>query len=248
MSVRNRVVNMSHLFSLSGNDSIISSNYDPPLVLQDTVNYELALINLETFNSIPNIDSSNNKFYYGDAGKFVEIAEGLYELKDIVIFLKRAFRNLAIAKGDTIKIELKANNNTLRCMITCNRIVNFIPDDSIGSILGFSKRKLAANTTHLSDKPVNIFKVNAISIDCNITLNSYRNGEPVHILHTFFPLVKPGYKIVESPSNLIYLPINTRQIRSITLKLVDQEGRLVNFRKETITVTLHLRPSISNVQ
>lgn len=57
------------------------------------------------------------------------------------------------------------------------------------------------------------------------------------------PLEWPqGYKIVEVPANVIYLPVNAKRLSSITLKITDQEGNLVNFRGETITIRLHLKP------
>jgi hypothetical protein len=107
--------------------------------------------------------------------------------------------------------------------------------------LGFEPRKLTSNKLHTSDFPVDIMRVNMIRIECNIATNSYRNGEPVHIIHSFYPTDPPGYKIVENPRNVIYLPINTRIIHNISLKIIDQNGFPVNFRKEVVTVTLHLR-------
>lgn len=50
----------------------------------------------------------------------------------------------------------------------------------------------------------------------------------------FFPQVEPGYKITEVPKSVLYLPINIRTIYNITVKIHDQEGRLVNFRGEEI--------------
>jgi hypothetical protein len=69
------------------------------------------------------------------------------------------------------------------------------------------------------------------------------NNKPVHTIHEFSPDVLPGYKINEVPKNIIYLPLNTNSISSVTLELVDQDGNLIDFRGETITIRLHLRPS-----
>jgi hypothetical protein len=71
-----------------------------------------------------------------------------------------------------------------------------------------------------------------------IVSGSYKNGEKVHVTHEFFPSVPQGYKIIESPLNVIYLPINTKQLNEITIKITDQDGILVNFIEE---VRLHLR-------
>lgn len=84
-------------------------------------------------------------------------------------------------------------------------------------------------------------KVNAIKILCNIVTGTYDNGQLSHIIHEFFPTVPAGFKIVESPQSVIYLPINTKLINNITFKIVDQDGDLLNFRGETITIRTHLK-------
>ena len=63
----------------------------------------------------------------------------------------------------------------------------------------------------------------------------------MHVIHKFFLVVPPGYSIVEKPSEVIYLPINTKEINEIILKITDQNGNLVNFRGEVITIRLHLQ-------
>lgn len=95
--------------------------------------------------------------------------------------------------------------------------------------------------THTSDLPVAILKVNSLRVECNVTTGAYMNGRHVHTIHEFFPIVPPGYKIVEVPSNVIYLPITVQAIDHLQLKLVDQDGQLVNFQGEVITIRLHVR-------
>lgn len=111
----------------------------------------------------------------------------------------------------------------------------------MGPVLGFGARQLAANDTHISDEPIKILKVNSILIDCNLVGGSFLNGKPVHIVHQFYPTVPFGYKIVELPTNILYFPITTKTISNISLRVIDQDGNLVNFQGETITVRLHLR-------
>lgn len=142
-------------------------------------------------------------------------------------------------------LSLKANNNTLRCEIKCNKNIDFTQKDSIGSLLGFKKERLLKIHKHISEEPVNIFTINCIQIECNLIANSYANNSQVHILHSFYPLSPPGFKIIEQPANIIYLPINTRFISEIVVKISDQHGKLVNFKKELITVRLHLKELVS---
>jgi len=138
-------------------------------------------------------------------------------------------------------IHLTSNNNTLKSEIKATFDINFKPKDSLADLLGFKHEVLKANKKHISDNPVNINKVNIIGIECNIATGSFRNNKSVHILHEFFPNYPPGFKIVETPTNVIYLPINTKQIDELTVQIVDQNGNLINLRKEVVTVRLHLR-------
>lgn len=140
---------------------------------------------------------------------------------------------------------MKPNLNTLKCEIKSTEEIDFTKDDSIGELLGFNKRKLVKDRTNQSENPVDIMKVNTIKVLCNIVTGSYDNGEMSHILHEFFPSVGAGFKIIESPQNVIYLPINTKIIDYIVFKLVDQDGNVLNFRGETVTLKAHLRAANS---
>ena len=108
-------------------------------------------------------------------------------------------------------------------------------------MLGFQLRVLSANKLHTSDLPVAILNVNALRVESNITTGAYINNRKLHTIHEFFPTVPPGYKIVEVPSHVIYLPIAVKTIHRLQLRIVDQDGDLVNFRGETITIRLHIK-------
>lgn len=226
---------MSFTFTLSGHSSVLNAQFCPPVDLEENVEYSLGLVNFEAYNSIPNIDSSNNKFYYDTDDKVIEIPEGSYEIEDIDTYLKNQFL------GTDVFISIRSNNNTLKCEIKSNKRINFTPKNSIGSLLGFKNRELKPLSKHVADFPAKIQKVNSICIECNLVAGSYINDRPAHIVHQFFPAVSPGYKIIESPANVIYLPLNKSHIDSISLKIVDQDGDLVNFRGEVITIRLHLK-------
>lgn len=225
---------MSFTLALTGDKSILSAKFNPPIYLEENVEYAIGLTNFESFNVIPNIDEKNNKFYYGSNNQYVEIPTGSYEITDIADYLKSHLH----AEG--VSLSIKANNNTLRSVVKCSEKVIF-SENSIGKLLGFKNQEISANKSVSSDSPAEIIKVNALCIDCNIAAGSYFNGKPVHIIHQFFPTVAPGYKIVESPQNIIYFPVCVQTITNITIKILDQEGDLVNFRGETITIRLHIK-------
>jgi hypothetical protein len=107
--------------------------------------------------------------------------------------------------------------------------------------LGLAAKELQPNQEITSMDVVDIFKVNSVLVECNIATGSYINGRAAHAIFQFFPSVAAGFKLVEEPSPVIYLPVTTHTITNITLRVVDQQGRLVNFRGERITIRLHLR-------
>lgn len=166
--------------------------------------------------------------------KVISIPTGSYEIEDINRFLKKVL-------GDDIKFVLQVNKNTLKCEIFCSRPIDFSREKSIGSLLGFSKRKLKANVLHESDMLVNIIRVNVIRVECNITTGAYINNTSVHTIHEFYPTALTGYKIVEVPRNVIYLPVMVKRIHSLSINIVDQDNQLVNFRGEIITVRIHIK-------
>lgn len=226
---------MSYTFTLTGRESLLDAYIHPPIVLKEEEEYVIALINFESFNSIPNIDESNNKFYLANDLKHpIEVPIGSYEIDDISNYLQQQLQK----KG--VSLSIFGDNNTLKTRIKCDHLIDFTPIDSLASVLGFENKPLKSYEA-TSENPADILKVNAICITCNLVSGSYLNNREVHIIHQLFPNVPPGAKIVENPTNLIYLPVTTRVIDYISLQIVDQDGNLVNFRKERITVRLHLK-------
>lgn len=233
---------MSTTVTISGTQSTLSADFNPPIYLDDDKNYLLGLADFETFMTIPNIEEGRNKFYIGD--KVITIPEGSYEISD----LEQCIRTELFEQfpRERIALTLEANPNTLKTLIKCTHTVDFTHDDSIGQLLGFTKKIILANRRAMSDNVIDILKVNAICIDCNIVTGSFYNGKPVHIVHQFFPSVSPGYKIVESPLPILYFPVSVKTINNITVRVLDQNYNLINFRGETITVRLHLKGESTN--
>ena len=128
--------------ALSGTSSTLEAQYFPPIELSPNKNYVLGLVELLTFNSIPNIDSNNNKFY-----AVYTLPVGSYEIEDIDKFLRKKLAH------DDITFNFKLNNNILRCTIKCAVSIDFRSEDSRvvywASPDVFSNRTLSIIQTYL---------------------------------------------------------------------------------------------------
>lgn len=229
----------------------------------DKGTWVMGLLDFAAYNTTPNVDETNNQLHYTApegteheransdgveaAPEFFRklvIPVGTYAIED----LNRCISNKLARKR--VLFELHVNKNTLQSTIRTSATIDFTQANSIGELLGFPGRTLGVAKKHddasptetfTSTHPVHINRVNIMRVLCNITSGCYRNGEHSHIIHEFFPRVPPGHKIVETPTNVVYLPINTKQIDFIVLRIVDQDNRPIDFRGEPITIRLHLK-------
>lgn len=225
--------------TLTGNSSSLSANFYPEIVLDERFDYSCSLLDFHTYNSIPNVHECNNKFVYSYNNILteIEIPIGSYEVEDLIKYINHYF------KLEGIEFELRSNKNTFKCHIKCveGMTILFSRPNSIGSLLGFEVFDLTGSRFYYAKKPVNIQNLNTVRIDCDLTTGSFLNGDSTHTIYEFSPSVSPGYKINEQPSNLIYLPVVRRRINTVNVRIVDQNGKLVDFRGENITCRIHIK-------
>lgn len=235
---------MSFTFTLSGNSSVLSSQFFPPISLKGE--WEIGLLNLETFNSIPNlyqcivtVGKVKNKRRPDtprewEVTNIVTIPTGSYELEDIANFVNKKV-------GSSI-ISFHGNRNTLKTEVRVEGAERFVSvNPELGELLG-----VGGTYTFTSDTPevlgkTNISKINVIRVNCDIAQSSYLNGKPTHSIYEFYPNVPPGFRVIEVPNTVVYYSINTNTISRIQIELKDQDDKQVDFRGETITARLHIR-------
>lgn len=128
---------MSLTLALDGTESTLSANYFPPIELDENSEYRIGLLSFETYNSIPNIDITNNKFHF-DNGKTIEIPVGAYEIKDIAQYLRMELQRIS-TKEKQYFADITTNNNTMQTSIKATFDIDFSKPDSIGKLLGFKE-------------------------------------------------------------------------------------------------------------
>ena len=94
--VNNTEPNRSFSIVVSDNKTRCNTWFKPPIQLDEKKDYEIALINLETYYSFPNIERSNNCFTYSpnlDPLWFdIIIHEVSYHVENIIEFIQREMR------------------------------------------------------------------------------------------------------------------------------------------------------------
>jgi hypothetical protein len=226
---------------LSNSTTDFTTTFSPPIVLSENSNYELGLLNFDTYNSMPNVDEGCNSLKFstdnGQSWQNIDIPQGAYEIEAITDYLhnENTTKDFQFVPNfNTGKIHLESANP--------NTIFNFADKDSIGKILGFSKQ-LTGSKTYISERMVNISHVNQFLVQCDIIKGSFLNGKTLPVLYSFNPAVPPGYQINEKPLVPVYMPITTNRIDTIRIWITDQENNILNLRGEQMTLRLHIRKS-----
>lgn len=144
--------------------------------------------------------------------------------------------------NDEHYITISANSNTLKSILhlETNYQVDFRQNNSISSVLGFNN-DIYTLSFNESENVVNILSINSILVNIDIVSGSYVNGSTQPTIYSFFPNVSPGYKIMETPINLVYLPIMLDTIYSLESSLTDQNDKQLNLRGEQLTMRFHIR-------
>ena len=236
---------------LSGIGSNFTIRHTSPINLEPNKKYEAALLSLDTYNSIPNvIKGKNNIFKYsndnGASWKVLELDTGSYELETLSDEIQR----LMIINGDydlvnsKFYITISPNKSKLTSIINITNPdykVDFSVSNSLASLLGFKKIVISAGYNE-SKNIVDIITLNSILVNIDIIMGCYVNGSSLPVIHSFYPNVPPGYKIVEiSNPQLIYHPISHNNINTMKVWLTDQDNKPVDLRGERLTVRIVIR-------
>ena len=108
---------------VSDNKTRCKTRFDPLLQLERDKKYEIALVNLETYYSFPNIDASNNMFIYSPDNDTswvkLRIPEGSYDLANInyTIHQEMGKRGHHDVDNEEYYINISANTNTRKSVL-----------------------------------------------------------------------------------------------------------------------------------
>ena len=145
------------------------------------------------------------------------------------------------AVNDKHCITIAANSSTLKSILEIGK--NFKMDlatvNSLRLVLRFN-RQIYGEGYNESENIVNILSVTSLNVTSDVIGSSFTNGVTRNIIYSFFPNVGPGFKIVQEPLNLIYLPVTLNTLSEMETKLEDQNGKLINLRGEELSIRFYI--------
>ena len=164
--VKNTAHKTSFQITASDSKSKFKTRLNPVLQLDKDKEYEIALVNLKTYYSFPNIDETNNVFVYspnnGNSWIKIKIPEGSYEIDDINDTIQHEMekRGHHDPINEDYYINISVNSNTLKSILILEKDyqVDFNHQNSIAKVLGFTSAKYTEGF-HESENVVNIFSV-----------------------------------------------------------------------------------------
>lgn len=235
----------SFTVAFTGKSSVLRADFFPEIVLEPNANYACALLDFTTYNSIPNIiEGKNNsfEFEFGNEDiveeKIIELPTSMYEIEDILKYLKSEFNALNIS----LSYDISEASSTVQ--ISFDTKIKWT-GGTVLNVLGFNiidTETFEKDTIYRSEHIVKITDIDVIRVECNIASGSYINGKHCHTIHQFSNCkVPPGYKFIEVPQHMIYLPIKEKELRSIQISIVDQDDNLIDFRGEQISCRIHIK-------
>ena len=128
---------------VSNNKTKFNTRFNPAIQLDKDRQYEIALVDLQTYYSFPNVDASNNYLRYSpDAGVTwfeIYIPEGSYGLNDINDTMQQMMRQNGHydSANEEYYITISANTNTLKAILILENDyqVDFRNPNSISKLL-----------------------------------------------------------------------------------------------------------------
>ena len=212
--------------------------------------FKIAVTFLSAYNGIFNVTNSNNKFYFfksiSDEDHIqISIRPGVYEIEALNDEVKRNIIDGGYFNESDYPFHIKPDFNTLGSIIEISpqgSVISFVPNDSIGNLLGFSKTTIYEEY-NISPNPVDIISFDNIFIECDIARGMIYRGKQSNIIHNWTMTVNPGYKYVERFFGGVtwYMMESKDIISSICFKLKNENNQLVSFNGQSVTFRLSIK-------
>ena len=170
--------------------------------------FKIAVTFLSGYNGIFNVTNKNSKFYFiksiTDEDGYIQITipPGAYEIESLNNEIKRILIDEEHYTEALYPIKIKPSFSTLGSIIelsTQGPVITFVPDDSMGNLLGFNKITIYEEY-NLPNNPVDNLSFNNNFLECDIAQGRIFKGRKSNIIYNWIMTVDPGHKYVENIS------------------------------------------------
>ena len=243
----------------------VTVNFNPKINLESKKKYQLRCLNANIVYCMPNVISGvNNKLYYSIGGetnlanaKVITFDAGLYGLRDINKTI--SYFTADASNGNNSKlIQFYADSATSKIYVTFDQAsisIFLSPSDSIMKMLGFDVSQgnpllnglignYAVKASLKSKNQAQLNSLQNILVKCDIVSGSYQNSQLSNIIACVTPDVASYSTIIFSPYHPLRSPVNVDSIESMTITLVDQDGKEIDLGTDNGT----LPPELWSVQ
>jgi hypothetical protein len=177
----------------------------------------------------------------------VTFPNGNYQVTDINTYLHTVMKDNGdfnvVSGEDVFSINLLPNEVTIKVDITLTNSYQIdLSISKFNELIGFNSA--IYNTTTSSQNRVDITRgVNNLLIHCSLVSNSYSNDKSSDVLYSFVPNTSRGSAIHVEPNIPIFVPMRvTNQLTELTIRITDQQDRVIDFNGESVSLFLIIRP------
>ena len=167
--------------------------------------FKIAITFLSAYNGIFKVSNSNNKFCFfksitDDSHIQITIRPGVYEIEALNDEIRRIIIDEEHYTEANYPFTIKPDFNTLGSIIEISpqgSVISFVPDDSIGQLLGFAKTTIYGEYI-FSQNPVDIMSFDIIFIETDVAQGMIFRGRRTGIIHNFTMDVNPVISVLKS--------------------------------------------------
>lgn len=231
---------VSSLRSSGTSSSDFTIHYEKPLQFPDG-GWECSLISAQVPNTFYNIgyEKNNYKLYYndGDADHVIDIPDGAWDIQGINDYIQEQVGN------DSIALVPDAYRMRVRLDLKNGYSLDFTDDASPRHILGFESEVYTGDGSHYAPNPPDITNGNdSFYILCDLVDDSYARlgATRQNVLYGFSFSVASGSAQSILPNEHVGLPIAVSYVNSINIKIVNENGLVVDLNDEKVIVNLKI--------